>query len=422
MTLLRRAALALLILLAVSPVFGQTQLVVYAASSLTDAFEQIASEFEAANPGVDVLFNFGGSSELAAQLREGAPADVFASANARQMRVAREAGRIAGTPRTFAKNRLVLIVPADNPAGIAALRDLAAAGMSIVVAAEGVPVRDYTNTLLDRLAADPAYGEAYRAAFMANVVSEEPNVRQVAAKVAFGEADAGLVYASDVTPDISDEVIALAIPDDLNTIAAYPIAVTDDAAAPELAQAFVDFVLSDRGQAILVSWNFLSARIPELPATVTLASDPRSFTVDGQVLNPLTLDAASVQANFGAVTLDVMYQSSGSGVVDTQFTGALLWQIINAAQPNFNADVEDDKLSTYLVVTVVDGAQVVVAWAEIDPDYGNQPILVAYAENGQPFADADGAFRLVVPNDRHGGRSLRGVANISLRDAPQPAP
>jgi molybdate transport system substrate-binding protein len=138
------------------------------------------------------------------------------------------------------KNRLVLIVPVDNPANIQSLHDLANEGVKLIVAAPDVPVRDYTNTMLDRLAADPGYGEAYRNAFMANIVSEEQNVRQVSAKIALGEGDAGIVYLSDVTPDIADQVIALPIPDSLNTIATYPIAVTNDSVNAELAQKFIN--------------------------------------------------------------------------------------------------------------------------------------------------------------------------------------
>jgi molybdate transport system substrate-binding protein len=234
-------------------------LVVFAAASLTDAFEDIATQFEAQH-NVEILFNFASSSDLAAQLAEGAPADVFASANNTQMNNVINAGRIADSPQTFAQNRLVLIVPFDNPAGISTLLDLANAGVKVVVAADGVPVRDYTNTMLDLLAADAAYGENYRMAVIANIVSEEQNVRQVAAKVALGEADAGIVYISDVTPDIADTVLALSIADELNTIATYPIAITDDTTQPELAQAFVDLVLADAGQDTLIAWNFVSIR------------------------------------------------------------------------------------------------------------------------------------------------------------------
>mgnify|MGYP001339423698 FL=1 len=392
-------------------------LTVFAAASLTDAFEEIATVFEAENAGVDILFSFGSSSTLAAQLAEGAPADVFASANNTQMNVARDAERIAGSPRTFVKNRLVLIVPIDNPAGIVTLRDLAAEGVKLVIAAPDVPVRTYTDTMLQRLAADPAYGEAYSAAVIANVVSEEDNVRQVAAKVALGEADAGIVYISDVTPDISDQVIAIPIPDYLNTIATYPIAITNDSAYPELAQAFIDYVLSDAGQDILVSWNFISVRIPEVPYTVTLPEGNTAFTVDGQVLNPITLTADDLRNHFSSQTIDVTYLS-GTDTVSTSFTGVPLWLVISAAQPNLNADVRNDRISTFIVVTAADGYQAVIAWGEIDPEYGNQPILVAYEENGAPIAGTPGSIRLVVPGDAREGRYVSGVVNISLRDAP----
>ncbi|MDZ4767275.1 MAG: molybdate ABC transporter substrate-binding protein [Chloroflexota bacterium] len=265
-----RILLIVLLLSLVSSVRAQDSrtLIVFAAASLTDAFEEVGAAFEAENPGVDVLFNFAGSSDLAAQLVEGVPADVFASANARQMNVAIDAGVIAADfaaePPIFVRNRLVVIVPADNPARIETLNDLANTGIKLVIAAEGVPVRDYTETMLDALAADADYDAAYRNAVLANVVSEEANVRQVAAKVALGEADAGIVYASDVTPDIADDVIAIAVPDAYNVIAAYPIAAVSDGAEPALARDFIDFVLSDVGQTLLADWNFVP--VIELPS------------------------------------------------------------------------------------------------------------------------------------------------------------
>jgi molybdate transport system substrate-binding protein len=231
-------------------------IIIFAAASLSDAFEEAADVFEAEHPGSNLVFNFAGSSDLAAQLAEGAPADVFASANDRQMNAAVNAGRIDGTPVTFARNRLVLIVPMDNPAGIATLDDLATPGVKLIVAAPDVPVRDYTDRLLERLAGDPAYGEDYRDAVLANIVSEEQNVRQVVVKIALGEGDVGIVYRSDVTPDIADQVIAIPIRDALNTFGSYPIAVTNDSAQPELARAFIAFLLSDAGQALLMQWNF----------------------------------------------------------------------------------------------------------------------------------------------------------------------
>lgn len=235
-------------------------LIVFAASSLTDAFEELAADFEAAHPGVEVLFNFAGSSDLAAQLAEGAPADVFASANQRQMDMAQLAGRIRSARRVFAQNRLALIVPADNPANIQDLGDLMGANVQIIVAARNVPVRDYTDAMLQRMEGDPRYGIGYRLAFVGNVVSEESNVRQVTAKIALGEADAGIVYVSDVTPDLRAAVTLIPIPDEFNTITSYPIAVTHDSENRALARAFVRYVLSNAGQNTLACWNFIPVR------------------------------------------------------------------------------------------------------------------------------------------------------------------
>lgn len=396
---------------------GGQSLTIFAASSLTDAFNEIATNFKAANPGTDITFNYGGSSTLVAQLSQGAPADIFASANNTQMAAAQKAGRIGGTPVTFAKNRLVLIVPADNPAHIQTLHDVANSGVKLVVAAQGVPVRDYTETMLKALAADSTYGDAYVTAFRANIVSEEANVRDVSAKVALGEADAGFVYRTDVTPDIASKVMVIQIPDLYNTIATYPIAVTNDSANAALAQKFIDYIMSDDGQKVLTSWNFITYVIPPQPATVTLSATAGSATVDGQVLNPLTLTVDSLKSDFTSVTENVSFLS-GTDTTTASFTGVPLWAIMSAAEPNFNADVKNDKLSTYLVVTGTDGYQAVIAWGEIDPDFTGEQIIVAYAENGQPITDTQGPIRLVVPSDKHGGRYVSGVADISLRDAP----
>jgi len=263
---------------------GDQTLTVFAATSLTDAFTEIGAAFTDKHPGVEIVFNFGSSAALATQLVEGgAPADVFASANARQMQVAVDGGRIAGTPITFVRNGLVLIAPADNPAHIQSLGDLANEGVKLVVAAEGVPIREYTDTMLERLADDSDDGEDYRAAVLNNIVSEEENVRQVAAKVALGEADAGVVYRSDVTPDITDQVLMLPIPDEFNTIASYPIAVTNDSPNPELAQEFVDYVLSEVGQSILTQWNFL----PPCPESDIL--QPKATAESTSEATPITM-------------------------------------------------------------------------------------------------------------------------------------
>jgi molybdate transport system substrate-binding protein len=228
-----------------------TELVVMAASSLTDAFNEIAVAFQEANPGALVLPNYASSSALATQLIEGAPADVFASANNTQMNVAADGGRIASEPVTFLTNRLTIIVPADNPAGLQSYADLAKPGIALVLAAPDVPIRDYSDQSIALMG-----DAAFQAAVYTNLVSEEPNVRQVATKVSLGEADAGIVYTSDVTPDIAASVLQIPIPDEMNVLATYPIAVVEGAPAGDLAQAFVDFVLSAEGQAILAKWGF----------------------------------------------------------------------------------------------------------------------------------------------------------------------
>jgi molybdate transport system substrate-binding protein len=162
-----------------------------------------------------------------------------------------DAGRIAaGSEKLFVSNRLTIIVPADNPAGITALEDLAQPGVQMILAVEGVPVRQYTDEIVAGLPAD------FQTQFYNNLVSEEDNVRQVAAKIALGEADAGTIYTSDVTPDIASQVLQIPIPDAQNVVATYPIAPLVDAPSPTLAQSFINFVLSEEGQAILARWGF----------------------------------------------------------------------------------------------------------------------------------------------------------------------
>jgi len=252
----RIAASVLLILLLVGcahPPAGN-EVVVYAASSLTNAFEELGTAFEAAHPGVTVTLNFGASSQLASQLAEGAQADVFASANPAQMQVAADAGRIEAQ-QNFASNRLVVIVPAGNPAGVTGLADLLVPDrLVLVLAAPGVPVRDYADRALDRLVESDTSLD--RAAVASNLVSEEANVRQVVAKVALGEADTGVVYTTDVTPDVADQLETIEIPYEYNVTATYPIALVEGAPHPTLAQQFIDFVASTDGQTILATWGF----------------------------------------------------------------------------------------------------------------------------------------------------------------------
>ena len=232
-------------------------LIVFAAASLTDAFGEIKELLEDANPGLTITYNFAGSQQLATQLAEGARADVFASANSTQMTAAQDADAISGEPVIFVRNRLAIVVPADNPASIQTPADLANDGIKLVVAAEAAPVGAYTLQILDNLSADPEFGANFRSRVEANIVSHEDNVRQVVTKVQLGEADAGVVYVSDVTPDVREDVAIIEIPEEFNVIATYPVATVAGGDA-ELAQAFMDYLLAPGGQAILVNWGFTS--------------------------------------------------------------------------------------------------------------------------------------------------------------------
>ena len=236
-------------------------LTVLAAASLKEAFTELGTVFETRNSGVTVVFNFAGSQQLAQQLSQGAPADVFASAHHKQMETAIEAGRvISGSAQTFAGNRLVVIFPQDNPAGLVTLQDLARPGLKIVLADKAVPVGQYSLDFLDLAAQDSAFTPAFKAAVLKNVMSYEESVRVVLGKVALGEADAGIVYASDISGENANQVGRLDLPDRLNTLAAYPIAVIKDSANPALAQAFVDWVLSPEGQTILAKHGFIAVK------------------------------------------------------------------------------------------------------------------------------------------------------------------
>jgi molybdate transport system substrate-binding protein len=234
------------------------ELSIFAAASLTDAFEELRDELAADYPELEWTLNFAGSSALRTQLEEGAQADVFASANVEQMEDAIEAGRIDGDPLIFVQNRLVLIVPADNPAGIESLVDLTEPGTLVVLAQEQVPVGNYSRQSLDAMGQDPEFGEDFKDRVLDNVVSEEPNVRAVVTRVQLGETDAGIVYASDITSDVRDAVLEIEIPDEFNVIAEYPVARVEGSGNPDAAEMFIAFLLSDEGQAILERHGFIS--------------------------------------------------------------------------------------------------------------------------------------------------------------------
>ena len=231
-------------------------LTVFAAASLTDAFKSLDPAFRRENPGTSLTFNFAGSQQLAAQLEQGARADIFASADERWMRYAGEQSLIDGEPVIFARNWLVVIYPRSNPARIRRLADLARPGVKLVLAAEGVPAGNYSRDMLRNLSRADGYTSDYASRVLANVVSNEETVKGVVAKVQLGEADAGVVYRSDVTPDISRFVSVLAIPPARNIMASYPIAVVRGSPAKDLARRFIDFVRSPEGQKLLREHGF----------------------------------------------------------------------------------------------------------------------------------------------------------------------
>lgn len=233
-------------------------LTVFAAASLTEAFRELGPLLGARHPGTSVRFNFAGSQQLAVQLEHGARADVFAAADQRWMEYVQERKLIDGEPRTFVHNRLVAIVPKSNPGRIRRLEDLARRGIKLVVGAEAVPVGKYTREAIQNLARQGGFPTGYAERVMANVVSNEENVKSVVAKVQLGEADAGFVYRSDVNPQVVRYLDVLELPEQANVLASYPIAVVAGAENADAARAFVALVLSPEGQAVLAKHGLMA--------------------------------------------------------------------------------------------------------------------------------------------------------------------
>lgn len=229
-------------------------LTVLAASSLTDAFGELEEKFEEQNPGVEVRQSFESSSTLLAQIQQGAPADVFASASEEEMDTAVKDGLVDGEPRVFAKNREVVMVPKYNPAGIEDFGDVAKPGVKLVLAEEGVPAADYALEILGK--ANEVYGAGFEDDVLANVVSREADVRASVNRVVVGDADATFGYASDYTPDIRDKVEVVPIPRGLNIVATYPIVPLKDAKDRDPAREWVDLVTGEEGQRVLAKWGF----------------------------------------------------------------------------------------------------------------------------------------------------------------------
>jgi molybdate transport system substrate-binding protein len=220
----------------------QQTLTVFAAASLSETFTELGERFEAEHEGVTVRFSFAGSSDLATQIEQGAPADVFASANPAQMARVVDAGEVVGEPVGVAANTLQIVVPPDNPAGITSLADLEG-DVDVVLCAPQVPCGDAAVAL------------AEVADLELTPVSEEPSVAAVLDKVRTGEAEAGLVYVTDVRAADGD-VEGIDVPEAAEIVNVYPIAVTADDEPAPLAQDFVDLVVGAEGQAVLAEAGF----------------------------------------------------------------------------------------------------------------------------------------------------------------------
>jgi len=218
---------------------------VFAAASLTAAFTEIGDAFMVANPDSKVTFNFAASSELVTQIGEGAPADVFASADKSNMAKLTDAGNNATEPEVFATNLLEIMVGAGNPKGITGVADLADENLIVVICSPEVPCGKYAAQVFES------------AAVTVTPKSLEQNVKPVVSKVTLGEADAGIVYKTDVTA-AGDKAAGVDIPADINVVAEYPIAVIKESANAVGAQAFIDFVNGEQGQKILASYGFLA--------------------------------------------------------------------------------------------------------------------------------------------------------------------
>jgi molybdate transport system substrate-binding protein len=218
--------------------------VVFAATSLTEAFDKIGAQFEQAHPGVTVKFNYNGSSSLATSITQGAPADVFASAAPKNMTAVTDAGLASGTPQDFARNTGEIIVEKGNPKHITAVKDLANSAVKVVVCAPEVPCGAVATAIFKN------------AGVTVKPVSEEQNVGGVVTKVTLGEADAGIVYVTDVKAN-EGKATGVPIPADQNDITKYPIAELKDAPNASAAAAFISYVLGPDGQQVLASFGFL---------------------------------------------------------------------------------------------------------------------------------------------------------------------
>ena len=238
----------------------QKDLTVYCGAGLTGALSEIGEIYENSS-NMSIKFNFDGVPALRAQIEQGAYADVLVSANLKHMNALKSEGFIENqTVVIFVRNKVAIIVPNGNPANITGLKDLAVPGVKILMGTKELPAGDYALQVLDKLAADLEYGPAFKESVLANVVSQETTVNRVVSKVALGEADAGFAFISDVSPQMVGRVTKILIPDKYNVIGDFPVGVLSQSKHKEEAQAFIDVIMSDEGQAILEKYGFVSVK------------------------------------------------------------------------------------------------------------------------------------------------------------------
>ena len=239
-----------------TPAPAAVDLTIYGAASLKGALEEAKTAYEAAVPGVTLTIATDASSALAVKIEQGAPADVFLSADTKNPQALVDKGLTDGPAVVFAGNKLTVIVPADNPAGITTPADLAKAGVKIIAAGDAVPITRYATQLVDNLAKEPGYPADFAAAYAANIASKEDNVKAVVAKIELGEGDAGLVYVTDAAG--STKVATVEVPDSANVLATYAGVVIKASPKIDAAQAFLSWFAGLAGRAILAGFGFLA--------------------------------------------------------------------------------------------------------------------------------------------------------------------
>jgi molybdate transport system substrate-binding protein len=231
------------------------ELTIFAAASLKDVLAEVSTAYEATVAGTDITIATDSSAALAAQIEQGAPADVFLSADTVNPQKLVDRGLVGGSIVPFATNALTIVVPLDDPAGIATPADLARAGVKVIAAADDVPVSRYVAHVIDDLAGQPGYPADFADRYLANVVSREENVKAIVAKLELGEADAGIVYVTDARA--STRVREVPIPVEANVVATYGGVVVKTTDHPAAAAAFLDWLTRSEGQAILADFAFL---------------------------------------------------------------------------------------------------------------------------------------------------------------------